>query len=99
MQSTAALDNHCPNSWESDAALSHRRTLILFNQLHSEGDGLGFQAWLASPELWTISEAFNVSEDNEITAMNFVHRLTCKIWEEVVSEWKKVIDQCSEHIR
>ncbi|KAF2133257.1 hypothetical protein P153DRAFT_363472 [Dothidotthia symphoricarpi CBS 119687] len=101
MKTTEALTKtpFFPSSWASDTTLLHRRTLILFNEFHSSSDGIAFQNWLTDPELWHVSSDSNTCEDNEATAALFTYRLTCKIWERVVQDWKNVIDRCSEHIR
>ncbi|EOA90010.1 uncharacterized protein SETTUDRAFT_36674 [Exserohilum turcica Et28A] len=99
LNSTSLLSKTCPSGWESQNVLLHRRTLVLFNELHSKGDGLEFKAWLSSPSLWTISSSSNTTEDTEYTAIMFLYRLVNQIWEKVVSEWKNIVDQCSDHIR
>ncbi|KAF8854310.1 hypothetical protein BDZ45DRAFT_805944 [Acephala macrosclerotiorum] len=91
----------CPISWESKAKLVHRRTLILFNELHASQDGLNFKDWI-SPEktnIWEVVDDFNLSKDNEVTTVAFIHRLTGTVWQEVVHAWRNVIDKASEHIR
>ncbi|KAF2740052.1 hypothetical protein EJ04DRAFT_264762 [Polyplosphaeria fusca] len=99
LNSTSALSRSCPSGWESGNVLLHRRTLVLFNQLHSKGDGLDFKAWLSSPTLWTVSKLSNVTEDTQSTAIIFIYRLLNQIWGRVISEWKHIVDQCFEHIR
>ncbi|OAL34736.1 hypothetical protein AYO20_05931 [Fonsecaea nubica] len=89
----------CPASWASVVDLWHRRTLILFNELHSEADGLGFKDWLADPGLWTVIDQQNASRDTEATAVVFIYRLVCRIWERVLMGWRTVLDQSSEHIK
>lgn len=37
--------------WDSTTRLFHRRTIILFNELHSDSDGLRFKEWLAGSDL------------------------------------------------
>lgn len=37
--------------WDSTTPLLHRRTVILFNELHSDSDGLRFKEWLANSDL------------------------------------------------
>ncbi|MCJ1419142.1 hypothetical protein MMC32_005495 [Xylographa parallela] len=85
--------------WDSTAALLHRRTVILFNELHSNKDGLRFKEWLASSDLWEVSGDSNTGQDDEKTAILFLYRLTCQIWESVIAEWKIVVDHCSVHIK
>jgi hypothetical protein len=99
MKSTAALQGLAPHSWKAKNSLLHRRTVILFNELHSRTDGLPFQLWLADQTLWSISEPWNIARDDESTAIIFLSRITSQIWERIVHEWRNVIDQCSEHIR
>jgi hypothetical protein len=73
----------------------------MFNELHSNGDGLGFKDWI-SPEktnLWEVTADWNLYEDSEVTAVSFMYRLTGQIWKGVVLEWQNVVDQSSEHIR
>ncbi|KIW82143.1 hypothetical protein Z517_05170 [Fonsecaea pedrosoi CBS 271.37] len=89
----------CPASWASVVPLLHRRTLILFNEFHSEADGLGFKDWLTDPGLWTVIDQQNTSRDTETTAVVFIYRLVCRIWERVLLEWRRVLDQSSEHIK
>ncbi|KAH8771239.1 hypothetical protein BGZ57DRAFT_896399 [Hyaloscypha finlandica] len=91
----------CPISWESKTNLVHRRTLILFNELHASQDGLNFKDWI-SPEktnIWEVVDDFNLSKDNEATTITFIHRLTGTVWQEVVHAWRNVVDKASEHIR
>lgn len=79
----------------------HRRTLILFNELHASQDGLNFKDWI-SPEktnIWEVVDDFNLSKDNEVTTIAFIHRLTGTVWQEVVHAWRNVVDKASEHIR
>jgi hypothetical protein len=81
--------------------LVHRRTLILFNELHASQDGLNFKDWI-SPEktnIWGVVDDFNLSKDNEVTSIAFIHRLTGTVWQEVVRAWRNVIDKASDHIR
>ena len=104
MQSTKLFEEAknkrlCPSSWASTTPLLHRRTLILFNELHSEGDGLGFKQWLSGQYIWSICDDWNTVEDDEATAMVFAYRLVAQVWEWVVLEWKNVVDKCSEHIK
>ena len=91
----------CPASWESKSSLEHRRTVILFNELHASEDGLSFKDWI-SPEkttLWEVKADWNLYRDDEVTAVSFLHRLVGQIWKGVVLEWRNVVDQSSEHIR
>jgi hypothetical protein len=91
----------CPISWESKTKLVYRRTLILFNELHASQDRLNFKDWI-SPEktnIWEVIDDFNLSKDNEVTTIAFIHRLTGIVWQEVVHAWRNVIDKASEHIR
>ena len=75
--------------------------MILFNELHASQDGLNFKDWI-SPEktnIWEVVDDFNLSKDNEVTAIAFIHRLTGTVWQEVVHAWRNVVDKASEHIR
>ncbi len=98
MKTTEALKkaSFCSSSWASDTGLLHRRAHILFNELHSSEDGIGFKNWLTDPELREVSGDSIVGKDNEATAALFIYWFTSKIWERIVHEWKNVIDQYSE---
>lgn len=74
-------DNTCASSWASKIPLVRRRTLILFNELYSPGDGVPFMSWLSKSELWDIDRNENKESDNEKTAIVFIYRLTCSIRE------------------
>jgi hypothetical protein len=95
-----ATETHLlPSTWASHTPLIHRRVLVLFNELHSDGDGLGFKKWLSNPDLWFIAGDWNTTEDDESTAIIFMYRLVCTIWELVIQEWKNTVDQCADHIK
>jgi hypothetical protein len=97
----ALLGSHlCSDSWNSKAPLKHRRTLILFNELHAQNDGLEFRSWLSPEEttLWQVKDESNVKKDTDATAIIFMHNLSSHIWLWVLSEWRTVIEQCSVHI-
>jgi len=72
MKSTAALQGLVPHSWDAKNPLLHRRTVILFNELFSRTDGLPSQLWLADQRLWSISEPWNIFQDDETTAIIFL---------------------------
>ncbi|KAL2049114.1 hypothetical protein ABVK25_010626 [Lepraria finkii] len=92
----------CPRAWTSTNALSHRRTVILFNELHSSDDGLPFTAWISpvAPgiDLWDIPANLNSRIDTESTALAFIQRLVARIWQGVVADLESVIDECSQYI-
>ena len=92
----------CHGSWTSNNELNHRRTVILFNELHSNDDGLPFTAWISPDapglDLWENPENDGIPLDDEATALTFVQRFVARIWQGVVSDLEKVIDECSKHI-
>lgn len=75
---------------------------MLFNELHSHDDGLPFTTWLSPDapacDLWEVLEADRSLVDSETTALTFIQRLLARVWQKVVSDLEKVIDECSKHI-
>ena len=90
-----------PNLWDSKESLLHRQTIILFNEFHAQNDRLGFKSWISPKQtnIWDVAADWNLYEDDEATAVNFMLRFSSHVWRGVVLEWQNVIDQCSEHIR
>ena len=92
----------CHRSWTSNNELKHRRTVILFNELHSQDDGLPFTAWISpdapGSDLWDLPADHNCLMDDEAMAVLFIQRFVARIWQGVVSDLEKVIDECSKHI-
>ena len=92
----------CHKSWTSNNELHHRRTIILFNELHSQDDGLPFTSWISpdapGSDLWDLPADIDLPLDNEATALAFIQKFVARIWQGVVSDLEKVIDECSKHI-
>lgn len=102
MANTESIAAHCHGSWTSNNHLRHRRTAILFNELHASDDGLPFTHWI-SPDapgqaLWEAPADPQTLVDDERAAIAFIHRFLARIWQGVVSDLEKVIDECSKHI-
>ena len=99
---SVAASSFCHRLWTSNNNLNHRRTAILFNELHSSDDGLPFTQWI-SPDapghnLWDLPADRNKLVDDEASALMFIQRFVTRIWQGVVSDLEKVIDECSKHI-
>ncbi|KAL9138175.1 MAG: hypothetical protein Q9175_000599 [Cornicularia normoerica] len=87
---------------KKNTELNHRRTVILFNELHSQDDGLPFSAWISpdapGSDLWDLPADHICPTDDEAMALLFIQRFVARIWQNVVSDLEKVIDECSKHI-
>lgn len=92
----------CHKSWTSKNELNHRRTIILFNELHSRDDGLPFTEWISpnasGSDLWDLPADPSCPTDDEAMALLFIQRFVARIWHGVVEDLGKVIDECSKHI-
>jgi hypothetical protein len=63
---------------------------------------LQFSPWLGPqecPELWKITEPWNIKDDNELTAVQFIHQLTFHVWSEVLENWREVARASTSHVR
>ena len=102
MTKTDSITAHCHGSWTSNNHLRHRRTVILFNELHASDDGLPFTRWLSPDapgrDLWEVPADPQTLVDDERAAVVFIYRFVARIWQGVVSDLEKVIDECSKHI-
>lgn len=89
-------------SWASKTPLQHRRTVILFNELHSRYDGLSFSDWLspnaAGDQLWGTGNNVDAGFDNADSAIRFILDLVDRIWSRVVRDFRIVLDSASDHI-
>lgn len=92
----------CPKSWTSNNSTSHRRTVILFNELHSLQDTVPFTAWISpdsqGSKMWNLPANCDTPVDTEASALVFIQRFISQVWKGVVSELENVIDECSKHI-
>ena len=99
---TDSIAAHCHGSWTSNNHLAHRRTAILFNELHASDDGLPFTRWISPDapgrDLWEAPADPGILVDDERAAIAFIYRFVARIWQGVVSDLEKVIDECSKHI-
>ena len=81
--------------------LQHRRTIILFNELHSTEDVVSFTDWLSPDVDWSLWDRGHESmknTDDEGTALRFIQNFVYRAWSGVDLKWDILLRCAEEHL-